>query len=135
MAHRLITAQGTLPVGSDAYKGFFVVGVPDDKQFNCVTASYSGGDSNEIYSLAILPAGYAINDTDIDATIGVIQWMEQAKGGQVAPLQAMFPRIVQTGVCVAPGPCSIVVYSNTSPAAVFTVALTGTISDLGESLV
>ena len=134
MAHTLITAQGTLPAGSDAYKGFFVVGVPKDKQLNCVTASYTGGDSAEIYSLAILPPGYPIDDTDIDATIGVVQWMEQAKGGLASPLQSLFPRVAQTGVTVAPGPCSIVVYSNTSNAAVFTVALVGTISDLGEPL-
>ena len=134
MGHVLRYAQASIPAGTDALKGFFLTGVGEGKQFNFVAGSYSGGDSNEIYSLAVVPSDFALEDLTIDLNTGtgITQVMEQAKGG--GTVTALWPRIASAGSCVIPGPCSVVVYGNTATAAEFTTGVFGTISDLGESL-
>lgn len=134
MAHVLHYAQGSIPAGADALTGYFVTGVPEGKQFNCVTASYLGGDSNEIYSLAVVPADQSTNEVTIDALTGtgITQVYEQAKGGGTA--QSLFSRAGQTNSTPIPGPCTVVVYGNTATAAEFSAGVFGTISDLGEGL-
>jgi len=93
-----------------------------------------GGDSAEIYSLIIVPAGNALNDVTIDPTSGMATWLEQAKGGAVAAHPPMWPRNAVSTNPVLPGPCSVVVSASAANTNAFFTTLYGTVSDLGEGL-
>lgn len=134
MAHEPQFIFAEIPAGSDANKGFYAFGVPPGKQFNLCAACYWGGDSAEIYSLIVVPAGNPIHDETIDPTSGMVTWLEQAKGGGAAGHPPMWPRNAVSANPILPGPCSVVVSASASNAAAFFATLYGTVSDLGEGL-
>ena len=135
MVHIPFSALITLPAGSDAEKGFYGFGVAEGKQLNIAGAGYLGGDSNELYLLVIVPvsATASLNDVDIDQSLGMVPFFTQMKGGATAPL-AEPPGLTSGGNRVIPGPCSVLIQSNDTNTAVFTMSLWGTMSDLGEGL-
>jgi len=134
MVHQIQFVKGVLEAGSDANKGFYVFGVDAGKQFNCCAACFDGGDSNELYGLAIIPpTAAAVQDVTIDISVGMVTWMDTQKGAPDNPVT--WTSIANgRGVMVLPGPCSVVMFSNSAVAAAATTTLFGTISDLGESL-
>ena len=109
--------------------------MPEGKQVNICIGSYVGGDSTEIYQLVAVPvsATASLNDVAIDATLGMVAFAAQMKGGAAAPMAAIPSLFGQTYIPV-PGPCSVVICASAANTAEFTCNVRGTISDLGDGM-
>ncbi len=126
-------AQGEIPAGSDAAKGFFFFGVPEGRCFSLTAAAYWGGDSGENYAMVVVPASQEVNDVAIDGTSGMVYLASPAKGGgNTASYQGEWVGdLLPNTNCKIPGPCSVVLAStNAANAAAFLSAAFGIMHDL-----
>jgi hypothetical protein len=126
-------AQGGIPAGSDAAKGFFFFGVPAGRILTISAMSYWGGDSGENYALVLVPASQEVNDVAIDGAAGMLYLAAPAKGGgnTVSYQGEWIGDLIPSANMDIPGPCSVVIAStNASNAAAFYSGVYGVMRDL-----
>jgi hypothetical protein len=126
-------AQGEIPAGSDAAKGFFLLGVPEGRLLTISAASYWGGDSSENYQMVIVPSSQSVHDVAIDGGEGMFCFATPAKGGNSVSMQGNWNNnaVMAVGNTTIPGPCSVVIAStNAANAAAFYTGIYGFMCDL-----
>jgi len=126
-------AQGEIPAGSDAAKGFFFFGVSEGRILTISALSYWGGDTGENYQMVIVPAGEKIKNVSVAGSLGMFSIGSPAKGGSTETYQALWNNnaVSAVGNLTIPGPCSVVIAStNAANAAAFYSGVYGVMHDL-----